>query len=354
MDEKHDAEEEVKGETKESKSEAKEEVKEGKEMKEVKEEKEEEKGEARGLRSRLPPGSDVAACASAFWSFYAKNPRKAHGLQHALAAAREDAKVKQVEGTFSPAALAYSKSAAMPGAVLSLSAFPVSARSVLADAHFTTALRMHVGLSPVSDMPLCCVCGVSLSDDPYHLLRCNKFRGNLVYKRHNQIAQVVRDFARAAGAGVSREQVLEDGKRIDLMVHTAGGTDMVDVSIRDPSAPALVARAVVDGGAASEKARIDKERVYGAEAKRLGCNLVTFAIDTTGALSSQARAFVEKLCRVYESQEELPDPSFRSRFLMELSAVVHRGNAECVAAGLACAREFELRRFGLRFGHRRA
>jgi endonuclease YncB( thermonuclease family) len=109
----------------------------------------------------------------------------------------------------------------------------------------------------------------------------------------------------------------------------------------------------VNASVASERAAADKERVYGAEAKRLGYSLVTFALDTTGALGKEAKAFVEKIGRVYESGEEVPDPMFRGRFLMELSAVLQRGNAECVSAGLARARESEMRRHGLRFGHRR-
>jgi hypothetical protein len=116
---------------------------------------------------------------------------------------------------------------------------------------------------------------------------------------------------------------------------------MVDISVRDPSAPSVVARAAVDGAAASAKASGDKERVYGADAKRLGYNLVTFAMDTTGALGSEAKAFefVDKLCRVYESSEVMPDPLFRGRILMELSAALQRG--EC---------RVRICRFGVRTG----
>ena len=138
----------------------------------------------------------------------------------------------------------------------------------------------------------------------------------------------------------------EDGRRIDLEVHFAESSSMVDVTVRDPTAAGVVRRAAAEAGAAARDAEADKEKVYGRLARAAGRRLFTFTMDVTGALSESAQQLVDLVVRHYQDGEEEPDPSFRQRLSMDLACALQRGNGDVVASGLASARAAESGRLG--------
>jgi len=328
---------------------------EGKEGKELKEDPEEENAAAvKGIRSLLPPGRDADACVSGFWKFFAQNKDNIAGLQHRLTRFREQRELKQVEEKMSPAALAMLRSSSKRGANQWCAVAPSSESSVLPDAHFITAMRMHLGLPLAAVLPSSCACGASLSVSGYHLLHCCRYRGSSVSVRHHRLVRVLASYARQAGAVVEVEKVVDaEGRRIDLMVHFADGSSMVDVTVRDPTAAGVVRRAAADGKAAARDAEADKEKVYGRVARAAGQRLITFTMDVTGALSESAQQLVDMVVRHYQDGEEEPDPSFRQRLSMDLACALQRGNGDVVASGLACARAAESGRLGGVRGRRR-
>jgi len=321
---------------------------EGKEGKELKVDPEEEGAAAvSGIRSLLPPGRDADSCVSGFWKFFAQNKENIVGLQHRLTRFREQRELKRVEEKMSPASLALLRSSSQSGANQWCAAVPSSESSVLPDVHFITAMRMHLGLPLSAVLPSSCACGAPLSGSGYHLLHCCRYRGSSVSLRHHRIVRVLASYARQAGAVVEVEKVVdEDGRRIDLEVHFAESSFMVDVTVRDPTAAGVVRRAAAEAGAAARDAEADKEKVYGGVARATGQRLFTFTMDVTGALSESAQQLVDLVVRHYQDGEEEPDPMFRQRLSMDLACALQRGNGDVVASGLACARAAESGRLG--------
>jgi len=320
----------------------------GKEGKEQKEDPEEEgAAAASGIRSLLPPGRDADSCVNGFWKFFAQHKENIAGLQHRLTRLREQRELQRVEEKMSPASLALLRSSSQRGANLWCTAIPSSESSVLPDAHFITAMRVHLGLPLSAVLPSSCACGAPLSASGFHLLHCCRFRGSSVSLRHHRLVRVLASYARQAGAVVEVEKVVdEDGRRIDLEVHFAESSSMVDVTVRDPTAAGVVRRAAAEAGAAARDAEADKEKVYGRLARAAGRRLFTFTMDVTGALSESAQQLVDLVVRHYQDGEEEPDPSFRQRLSMDLACALQRGNGDVVASGLASARAAESGRLG--------
>lgn len=326
-----------------------EEVKEGKELKE---EVDAVAADAKdGVRSLLPPGRDASARVVSFWQFFSQNKEKISGLQRKLTGIREERELKQEEVKLSPAQMALFRSSKKQGANAWCSDIPGPDTSLLSDAHYITAMRLHLGLPLSAVLPVSCACGKSVSVAGYHLLHCNTFRGNSVSVRHHRLVQVLALHARRAGAVVEVEKLVdEDGQRIDLLLHFADRSLMVDVTVRNPAAPSIVGRAAGDEKAAARAAEADKARVYEGAARRAGHRLITFTVDVTGALSEAAQLLIDDVVRHYQEgvamdPDEL-DPMFRQRLVMDVACALQRGNGDVVASGLMCARAAESGRVG--------
>jgi hypothetical protein len=329
-----------------------EDVKEGKEEKKQDDSKE-------GIRSLLPPGASADACVHSFWKFFAQHKEAAAGLQRKLTSMREQRELKQVEEKLSPAQMALFRSSSKAGANAWCTDIPSPESSVLPDAHFITAMRLHLGLPLSAVLPVQCACGASVSVAGYHLLHCNNFRGNSISVRHHRLVQVLASHARRAGAVVEVEKLIdEDGHRMDLLLHFPDRSIMVDVTVRNPAASSVVGRAAGDEKAVARAAEADKKKVYEHVARRAGHRLVTFEVDVTGALSAEAQLLVDDVVRHYQEsmamEEDERDVHFRQRLVMDMACSLQRGNGDVVASGLMCARAAENGPLGRgRWGKRR-
>jgi len=281
---------------------------------------------------KLLPPSTVAI--ENMWSFWNDHKALSLEMQSLLTHAREDLVFKKHFDLCSPSDQARILSSSQKGANTWLTVVPSSRRLFLSDFEFRTVMRLHLGLTPTTDMPPACACKSDLKEQPLHHLHCASFTGALITSRHDRIVRLLANWARKAGAIPVVEPAMDGASvRVDLAIHAADGTSLIDVVVSDPTAQSIVGAASKTPLASADRQATIKRNNY--ESSNLHQPVTPFSIECFGAMTSDSLKVVDGLAAMPMAKEI---PHFRMDMLAELSCELQRGNAWAISAGLARSR----------------
>ncbi len=177
-----------------------------------------------------------------------------------------------------------------------------------------------------------------------HAHCCRELKGGSRIKRHNDIRDVVFEFALELPpdrVAVTREPMPFPGTqdRPDLLFVFGGmENNFFDVRVTHPTARSYINIAQQQLGAA-RKAEQEKRRTYRALGV-LDQDIVPFIAETHGALGTDAICFIRKLAR-HHSQPSL----WASRLYKAISVALQKGNAHVIS-------DWRMRAMTARLGYR--
>ena len=205
---------------------------------------------------------------------------------------------------------------------------------------FATGTRLRLGL-PHPEMAglIKCLCKSESDALGHHHLHCPN--GQSLVLAHNSVRDCLASIFRRAGYNVLLEkqgQLLMHGEgakekqRTDIVLTKAGLKILVDVTIRDPTAPFVVRTAATTAHAAARKGEKDKERAYRNTPP--GVRFLPAAFEPYGAWGEQIAGFLQAAMAAVGAQDrDHPNlPYLRGRLYQQLSAAITRGVAQGLLA----------------------
>jgi hypothetical protein len=210
-----------------------------------------------------------------------------------------------------------------------LKALPCSSLGTRLDnASLRVAVALRLGL-PVSSR-YTCICNATADELGAHALVCRKSPGRRL--RHNAVNDLIKRALASADIPARLEPAClsrDDGKRPDgltLMPWATGRCLVWDFTCCHTLAASFLNKAVLGQGFVANDAEARKTSKYSALAANY--TFTPIAIETLGALGSEASAFFSELGRrlQYATREHRA-----YMFLMQrISVAVQRGNAACL------------------------
>jgi hypothetical protein len=209
-------------------------------------------------------------------------------------------------------------------------------------------LRLCVHIFPYSSSTLTyiCPCGFNFNKNPYHSLGCSQF-SLFRDKRHELIKRSLSSFIKSClpSSNVTEEQLLNPYKRqdynsshedlrCDIFVNDNCDIHFIDVTCNFPGTKtAIDNRSHEIPLAAANKGIKDKELKYSRYLSPAAYSrFKPFSIETTGAFSASAVAYLDKICG-FTSPNKPFNPSllcFKKKFLDQVSRILVKCNAEIV------------------------
>ena len=260
-----------------------------------------------------------------------------------------------------------------------LTALPLSSQPGyrMRDEQFRLAVRHRLGQLPFDDIrsEVCTGCGRRnidaplLLDDPDHAHSCGMQHGRSVKQRHDALKQVLAELARSCGYHVEVEpqfptivemRLDESSGRItqhidrtnlrgDLLFVRNNVRQLIDVTVVRPTTLTLLGHGSTTGGShivplvaasAAEKTKHDK---YDTACARHGWKLVPFAMESLGAVGSEATRLLASMSS--HSTDKSPDAFLQHAHRM-LSIALQTGNATVSSQGTADLLMHSIRRGG--------
>ena len=168
-----------------------------------------------------------------------------------------------------------------------LSVTPTSFDLQLTDEEMGLASRIRLGLPPLDNLPVSCVCGQVLDDDPDHFLSCQNLRRSAVTSRHDSIVRLLAKHLRRASALVHEEQRFPGERKLrpDLDVFFSDEYLLVDVVVTHPAAPSRKSIKPLAAAGDWERRKVNK---YESLAAVHGAKVFGFSLESIGAWSGQA------------------------------------------------------------------
>ena len=185
-----------------------------------------------------------------------------------------------------------------PKAGLVLCALPLTSSLVMSDEEFRLCVRMRLGVPP-KDQPAdhCRACSrhVDFQLDPWHAINCAAQTGRAVTDRHNAVVDRVCSWATSLGMREPRSEsrgVDDDERRPDIKVRVGASTYLLDVTVRNPTAPSNCKLGAKGSLAVAKAAEQEKVAKYKELAEREKTAFVPFAIESFGGMGQAASRFV--------------------------------------------------------------
>ena len=143
------------------------------------------------------------------------------------------------------------------------------------------ASRIRLGLPPLDDLPVSCVCGQVLDDDPDHF-SCQNLRRSTVTSRHDSIVRLLAKHLRRASALVHEEQRFPGERKLrpDLDVFFSDEYLLVDVVVTHPAAPSRKSIKPLAAAGDWERRKVNK---YESLAAVHGAKVFGFSLESIGA-----------------------------------------------------------------------
>ena len=222
------------------------------------------------------------------------------------------------------------------GAQAHWAAIPAFYHFILPTGEATVSLNLQLGLPLPSLLGVrTCHCGATIDNLGYHYLICN--RRGWTLRQHDSLKDEVEAMLKSVypSGSVQKEPTqyrdYSPNHRPDVVVRNWDGRGnylAVDVSVTFPCASTYVARASRERLYAANKREADKARVYGDMGPH---RLVTFAVESFGALGPGARGLVEQCARVRHNRlvqeaatASWSTRSFRSYWLQRFAVCLQR------------------------------
>ena len=226
------------------------------------------------------------------------------------------------------------RSAAGTYASAAFTVLPTQPMHRMSDAALMQATRHRLHLPAHHLLPMrCALCfhTCKTADDRInHAMTCEKLKRKEITSRHDAVLHSLMSECRHAGMLTILEPTTcnqQDRLKPDACIIPSAPTAAqiyLDVSITHAPAKTYVKTLHTDRVdlAAATKRESVKQHKYAAEAKKDGCELIPFVLESTGAFGPSAHAFVRRLA----AWSVLAHPS--SSYARELARIV---------AGIACA-----------------
>ena len=195
----------------------------------------------------------------------------------------------------------------------------------LSDFEMQTAVRLRDGLPPLDDLPsVCPLCrgGVVRDDVFWHCLSCTNLKRLSINVRHNEVVQLIINFARAHGCIAHEIKKDLDDLLPDGVIYFARKTVFFDVSginLNAASYRDLAPGAAVDG---REQHKLGKYQTY---ARTLCSSFVPFVLDCYGSLGPKGHQLLLDIVAEHLGLGLPPQPL--SSFLSVVSVSWQKGNA---------------------------
>jgi hypothetical protein len=259
-----------------------------------------------------------------------------------------------------------------------LTALPLSSQPGyrMRDEQYRLAVRHRLGQLPFDDLRshICTQCArrnidsPSLLEDPDHAHSCAMQQGVSVKQRHDALKQVLAELARSCGYQVEVEprfppiietridstgQFVQHTHRThehgDLLLVRSNVRQLIDVTVVRPTTLTLLTRGSSTGGShivplvAATQAEKHKHDKYDIECARHGWKLVPFALESLGAVGSEATRLLASMSS--HSTDKSPEAFLQHAHRM-LSIALQTGNATISSQGTADLLMHSIRRGG--------
>ena len=245
------------------------------------------------------------------------------------------------------------------------------------DEQFRLAVRHRLGQLPFDDLRehICTKCArrniesPSLLEDPDHSHSCAMQQGVTVKQRHDALKQVLAELARSCGYHVEVEprfptifetrldnatgqfvqHIHRTDEHGDLLLVRNNVRQLIDVTVVRPTTLTLLSRGSHNGGShivplvAATQAEKHKHEKYDSECARHGWKLVPFALESLGAVGSEATRLLASMSS--HSTDKSPDAFLQHAHRM-LSVALQTGNANVSSQGTADLLMHAIRRGG--------
>ena len=178
-----------------------------------------------------------------------------------------------------------------------------------------------------------CVCEEEVDRLGHHHLSC--LNGGGVVRAHNAVRNALASVFRRAGYVVQMEVTgelldgprLREGQTTDLVLTKAGRKVLVDVTIRNPTAPSYVCGASRSNLSAARKGEQEKTRMYIHTPP--GVRFLPASFEPFGAWGTQVAGFITAaLSAAWADVHGHPNaPHLHGRLYQQISAAITRGFA---------------------------
>jgi hypothetical protein len=250
----------------------------------------------------------------------ATHPKTARRLQHKLTVFLNDAWHERLAQKLGNTGRVRIRSEGAFNSGAKFTCLPLVGQRVLraGDRAMSTALRLRVGLyqPPPEGMPSECPCGADLRQHPTHGLWCPKLKRREVLMRHNGVAQAIADIVTHIGGAAEVEPTgysFHDGKTADLRIMLGDREMLLDVAVRDPLAPSVVAtKAAMEKEGLIGKAEKEKRDKYAEECERNGIEFHPVVFEPSGHLGDSGQ---EVFAAIAQFADRL-DNGFSARYVM--------------------------------------
>ena len=223
------------------------------------------------------------------------------------------------------------------GASLWKTTIPETDQTTLSDVHYQIAAKIALGIAPLSLPSDCNSCHKTnaCADDPIHPLNCAAQKGKEITLRHNGVVNDLQHGVITTG-GVSQKEPTHlssngDQTRPDLQVVISGKQYLVDVTVRNPTAPTYYE--MKDGSAeqqlkSTEIAEQQKNNKYSAMAKAQGAKFIPFAVEMYGGWGKSAKHLLNLIYKSNRDQSLVwPYQHVMENIKGNIAISIQRGNA---------------------------
>jgi hypothetical protein len=222
---------------------------------------------------------------------------------------------------------------------------PTSRLLTLTDTQYRIAARLNLRLQPFANMDelpdSCPVCsGKHAKDaivkDGWHFLSCKSQTKREMNTRHNTIVDAIYHTVLTVGGQAVREPKglsASDGKRPDLQIVFPGVHLLTDVVVVHPLTYSRIHSK--QGGGHSVRDAASKKRVkYAQVATAQDCELLPFAVETTGGMAPDAFALLDSISRAGREHLALwPHFEIERHMRGAVAIAVQKGSAMVMLAG---------------------
>ena len=218
-----------------------------------------------------------------------------------------------------------------------------SAASAIEDTHVRVAVRLRLGLPPLSSPPFastrCPLCKFDFGDDCWHALSCQSIKRLSITSRHDSIAKLLINFFNSNFC-VAREVKKSRDKLPDVEVHLPRETIFIDVSGTHPLNYSYLSGTLNNLDSALTNRATYKITKYFTWARERNARFVPFVLDTFGRLHKAAADLITVACGELSSLAPSPSRQSSQSLLVELSTLWQRGNGEIISQWSIMCRDF--------------
>lgn len=295
---------------------------------------------------------------SSFFSHYASAKSSLSStLQHTLsmqaASSQYEASLrsaKEMRKHDGGATLAHLKAYSAPRASTWKSTVPTGRLQTLTDTQYRIAARLNLRLQPFANMgelpDSCPVCSGkdaknAIAKDGWHFLSCKSQKKKEMNTRHNAIADAIYHTVLTVGGQAVREPrglSASDGKRPDLQIVFPGVHLLTDVVVVHPLTYFRIHGVNKEGRYFVRDAERKKRVKYAQVATDHACELLPFAVETTGGMAPDAFALLDSISRAGREHLALwPHFEIERHMRGAVAIAIQKGTAMVMLGGYTAA-----------------